>query len=52
MLQQRGVTQVIPTGVSTSRGVESTARIAYDCSYNVVFVSDAMTDRDAEVHRD
>ena len=50
-LRQRGVTQVFMTGVSTSAGVESTARSAYDLGYNVVFVTDAMTDRDADSHR-
>lgn len=50
-LQERGVTQVFLTGISTSAGVESTARSAYDYGYNVVFVVDAMTDRDAETHR-
>ncbi len=50
-LRQRGVTQIFMTGVSTSIGVESTGRSAYDLGYNVVFVTDAMTDRDAESHR-
>ncbi len=50
-LRQRGVTQIFMTGVSTSAGVESTARSAYDFGYNVVFVTDAMTDRDADTHR-
>jgi nicotinamidase-related amidase len=50
-LQQRGVTQVFLAGVATSSGVEATARSAYDYGYNVVFVVDAMTDRDAEAHR-
>jgi nicotinamidase-related amidase len=50
-LRQRGVTQVFMTGVATGSGVESTARSAYDFGYNVVFVTDAMTDRDAETHR-
>jgi nicotinamidase-related amidase len=50
-LRGRGVTQVFVTGVSTSFGVESTARSAYDFGYNVVFVVDAMTDRDADAHR-
>jgi nicotinamidase-related amidase len=49
-LQQRGVTQVFLAGISTSIGVESTARSAYDLGYNVVFVTDAMTDRNAESH--
>jgi nicotinamidase-related amidase len=50
-LRQRGVTQIFLTGVATSAGVEATARSAYDYGYNVVLVVDAMTDRDAEVHR-
>ena len=29
----------------------STARSAHDLGYNLVFVSDGMTDHDAEVHR-
>lgn len=51
ILRERGVTQVFITGVATSAGVESTARSAYDYGYNVVFVVDAMTDRDADAHR-
>jgi nicotinamidase-related amidase len=50
-LHQRGVTQVFLAGVATSFGVESTARSAFDCGYNVVLVTDAMTDRDADSHR-
>ena len=50
-LRQRGVTQVFVTGVATSGGVESTVRSAYDYGYNVVAVLDAMTDRDADAHR-
>jgi nicotinamidase-related amidase len=50
-LRQRGVTQIFLTGVATSAGVESTARSAYDYGYNVVLVTDAMTDRDADMHR-
>ena len=50
-LQGRGVTQVVLTGVATSLGVESTARSAYDYGYNVAFIVDAMTDRDADSHR-
>ena len=51
LLRQRGVTQIFLTGVATSLGVESTARSAYDLGYNVVLVTDAMTDRDADAHR-
>jgi nicotinamidase-related amidase len=50
-LRHRGATQVVLTGVSTSMGVESTARSAYDLGYNVTLVVDAMTDRDADAHR-
>jgi nicotinamidase-related amidase len=50
-LRQRGVTQIFMTGVATSAGVESTARSAYDHGYNVVLVTDAMTDRSEEAHR-
>jgi nicotinamidase-related amidase len=50
-LRQRDVTQIFLAGISTSAGVESTARSAYDLGYNVVFVVDAMTDRDADTHR-
>ena len=50
-LHERGATQIVLTGVSTSGGVESTARNAYDLGYNVALVVDAMTDMDAEAHR-
>ena len=50
-LREREVTQIFLTGIATSAGVESTARSAYDHGYNVVFVTDAMTDRDADNHR-
>jgi nicotinamidase-related amidase len=51
LLRERGVTQIVLTGVATSAGVESTARSAYDLGYSVTLVTDAMTDRDAESHR-
>jgi len=50
-LRRRGVTQVFLTGIATGTGVEATVRSAFDHGYNVVFVVDAITDRDAEVHR-
>jgi nicotinamidase-related amidase len=49
-LKAHGVTQIFLCGIATSAGVESTARSAYDLGYNVVFVTDAMTDRDPETH--
>jgi len=50
-LRQHNVTQIFLTGIATTFGVESTARSAHDLGYNVVFVTDAMTDRDADAHR-
>jgi nicotinamidase-related amidase len=50
-LRSRNATQIVLAGVSTSSGVESTARSAYDLGYHVVFASDAMTDLAAEMHR-
>jgi nicotinamidase-related amidase len=50
-LRGRQVTQIVLAGIATSIGVESTARSAYDLGYNVVLVADAMTDRDADTHR-
>lgn len=49
-LRELGVTQVFLAGISTSIGVESTARAAHEHGYNVVLVADAMTDRDASAH--
>lgn len=50
-LRQRAVTQIFLTGLSTSSGVEATARSGFDYGYHVAFVVDAMTDRDADAHR-
>ncbi len=49
-LRARGVTQIVLCGVSTSIGVESTARFAYELGYNVTFATDAMTDTNADAH--
>lgn len=49
-LRARGVTQIVLTGISTSAGVESTARAAHEHGYHVALVTDAMTDRDATLH--
>jgi nicotinamidase-related amidase len=51
ILRAAGATQVFVVGVATGSGVEATARAAYDHGYNVVLITDAMTDMDAEVHR-
>ena len=49
-LRRRGVTNIVLCGIATSIGVESTARDAWERSYNLTFVRDAMTDRDAAAH--
>jgi nicotinamidase-related amidase len=50
-LRRRGVTQIVLTGIATSAGVESTARAAHEHGYHVTVVTDAVADRDEEVHR-
>jgi nicotinamidase-related amidase len=49
-LKQKGVTQVVITGVATGTGVESTARQAYEAGFNVTLATDAMTDVRPEAH--
>ena len=49
-LKGLGVTQVVIAGVSTSMGVESTARQAFELGYNVTLPVDAMADANAETH--
>jgi len=49
-LAELGVTQVIICGVSTSQGVESTARQAHEHGYHVALPIDAMTDTNHAAH--
>ena len=49
-LKGQGVTQVVMAGVSTSIGVETTAREAYALGLNVTLALDAMTDTNADAH--
>lgn len=49
-LREAGVTQVVVAGISTSKGVESTARAAYEHGYHVTVVTDAVADADPDVH--
>lgn len=49
-LQRLGVTGLVLAGVSTSIGVEGTARAAAERGYNLAFATDAMTDRVADAH--
>lgn len=51
VLAERNVTQVILAGVATSIGVESTARCAHERGLHVVLATDAMTDSNADAHR-
>jgi nicotinamidase-related amidase len=50
-LRRRGVDTIVLCGISTSIGVESTARDAFERGYQQVFVEDAMAARDADEHR-
>ena len=49
-LRALGVTQVVLAGISTSTGVESTARQAYELGFHVTLAIDAMTDPALEPH--
>lgn len=46
----RGITQIVLCGISTSIGVEGTARDASELGYNIAFAVDAMTDTVLEAH--
>ena len=50
-LRRRGIDTIILCGISTTMGVESTARDAFERGYQQVFVEDAMAARGAEEHR-
>lgn len=49
-LQERNITGIVLGGVSTSIGVEGTARQAMEYGYNVSFALDAMTDIVLDAH--
>lgn len=49
-LRRRGIDTIVLCGISTSIGVDTTAREAYQHGYNQIFVTDAMTARSAEEH--
>ena len=49
-LRRRGIDTIVLCGISTSMGVESTARDAFERGYNQVFVEDAMSAMTAEEH--
>jgi nicotinamidase-related amidase len=49
-LRGQGVTQVVLAGISTSSGVESTARQAFELGFHVTLAIDAMTDASRDPH--
>jgi len=49
-LKKRNVTGIVLGGISTSIGVEGTARHASERGYNITFAKDAMTDMLADAH--
>lgn len=49
-LRERGVTQIVLAGISTSIGVESTARQAQELGFNLTLAVDAMTDLNEQAH--
>ena len=49
-LRSLSVTGIALAGVSTSFGVEATARRAHDRGFNVSLALDAITDRDRDAH--
>jgi nicotinamidase-related amidase len=49
-LRRRGVRTVVIAGIATPMGVESTARSAWELSYDVVIAEDATAARSAEAH--
>ncbi len=49
-LKAQRVSQVVVAGVSTSAGVESTARQAHELGFNVTLATDAMTDLNGDAH--
>lgn len=49
-LRRGGIRTLVLTGIATTYGVQSTARVAYEYGYQQVFVEDAMSDRSRESH--
>ena len=50
-LKKRNISGIVLCGVSTSIGVEGTARAAAERGYNLSFATDAMTDTKMEAHQ-
>lgn len=49
-LKQNNITQLFICGIATSMGVESTARFASELGYNVVLITDVMSDMNENSH--
>ena len=49
-LRRGGLDAIVMTGIATTYGVESTARIAYELGYQQVFAEDALSDFSKEGH--
>ena len=49
-LRRRGVRTIVLAGIATSIGVESTARVAWELGYDIVFAEDATSGPDAAMH--
>ena len=49
-LRRRGIDTIVLCGISTSFGVDTTARDAYQFGYHQIFVEDAMTADEKEDH--
>jgi nicotinamidase-related amidase len=49
-LRRRGIKTIVLCGISTTHGVESTARFAYEYGFNQIFAEDAMSAMTAEMH--
>ena len=51
LLRRRNIRTIVLGGIATNFGVESTARAAFDRGYGVVFVEDAMSSMQADMHK-
>jgi nicotinamidase-related amidase len=49
-LKKKSITNIVLGGISTSVGVEGTARSASELGYNITLATDAMTDRNESAH--
>lgn len=49
-LRRRGVHTIVLCGIATNFGVESTARDAWERSYEIIFAEDATSGLDADAH--